>query len=618
MLRKWISTSYSRKIMALLLVCSAAAISLSGIVYYLSAIHILQNQYIASNNQLLAEVNQSVQRYYNQLNNVTLSLYSNSEFIENLRWHRDDYISQAANEQVIKSILYADDAILYIYFYDPHTCNLYSYSRENMSYTRYPALEEEDWYQDTLNAPKYYTVSPLHSFVNYTNFGTLRDATVFSVNRSLRYYADRSHIGMLSIVYSTDALEQICQNLDGENAHIAILDQDLRIRLTSYPDQELPGEVTGILKKHAGQSSHAVYHTPQGRRILLWHEKDGLYLLKDIPLSELTRETAQSVIRIMLLMSAAFILLAVAVSFYFSRTATRRLNALTMDVAAFGKGNLSVSSKDYGRDEIGTLASAFQEMVTRINELINLEYKAKLLQKNAELQMLQAQIKPHFINNTLQAMGTLGLKKGADEVYLMANALARTLRYTLKPTTELVPLSRELDNMNDYLYIQKILWGDKLHTDVQTETGLADWPVPVFILQPLVENAVKHGLDSSMEGTIVIRIRQAESSLVITVTDNGRGIPPTTLAMLQEWLRPDHAASPAEEHIGLRNIVGRIHLLYGEQASLTIDSILDHGTTIRLILPRQNSPHSYDTEQSYDRMSEIQRKEKTNVQSIDH
>lgn len=156
--------------MALLLVCSAVTIILSSMVYYFSSVHILQNQYISSNSQLLAEVNQSVQRYYKQLNDVTLSLYSNSSFIEHLRLHQNDYISQAENEQTIKNILYADDTILYIYFYDPYTCNLYSYSRENMSYTKYPELEEEDWYQATLNAPKYFTISPPPPFYQLYEF----------------------------------------------------------------------------------------------------------------------------------------------------------------------------------------------------------------------------------------------------------------------------------------------------------------------------------------------------------------------------------------------------------------------------------------------------------------
>lgn len=201
--------------------------------------------------------------------------------------------------------------------------------------------------------------------------------------------------------------------------------------------------------------------------------------------------------------------------------------------------------------------------------------------------MLQAQIKPHFINNTLQAMGTLGLKKGAKDVYLMANALARTLRYILRPTAKLISLSSELENMNDYLYIQKILWGEQLHTIIQVEDGLNGWPVPVLILQPLVENAIKHGLDNSPEGSIHVSIRKANNKLAITVSDDGRGIPPATLKMLQEWLLIKENENPTQEHMGIKNIVNRIQLIYGEEASLTIDSKLNRGTTIDIILPRK-------------------------------
>lgn len=205
--------------------------------------------------------------------------------------------------------------------------------------------------------------------------------------------------------------------------------------------------------------------------------------------------------------------------------------------------------------------------------------------------MFQAQVKPHFINNTLQAMGTLGLKKGAKDVYLMANALARTLRYTLRPTAELIPLSSELENMNDYLYIQKILWGEQLHTTIQIEDGLNDWPVPVLILQPLVENAVKHGLDNSPEGSIHVSIHRVNEKLAITVSDDGRGIPAATLKMLQEWLLMKENVNQTQEHIGILNIVNRMQLIYGEEASLTIDSKLNVGTTIDIILPRKEIPN---------------------------
>lgn len=460
-----------------------------------------------------------------------------------------------------------------------------------MSYTKFPQIEKEAWYQETLNAPKYFTISPLHPFTNYANFGSLKNATVFSVNRALRYYADSSYIGMISIVYGTDTPEHICRSLGDENAWLAVLDQNLSARLNTYPDQALPAEAITTISENIETSGYTVYHFDRERRILLWNYSDDIYLLKDIPYRQLTQGIVQNVIKIILILTAVFLVLATGIAFCFSRTVTRKLNALTAKVVAFGDGELSINADDYGKDEIGTLASSFNEMTEKINELINLQYKAKLLQKTAELQMLQAQVKPHFINNTLQAMGALGLKKGANDVYLMANALARTLRYTLRPTAELIPLCKELENMNDYLYIQKILWGERLHTFIQAEDGLNEWPVPVLILQPLVENSIKHGLDNSTEGSIHVSIRKINEKLTITVSDDGRGIPSATLQMLQEWLLKKETVDHAEEHMGILNIVTRMRLIYGEEAALTIDSTLDAGTTINITLPRKETPN---------------------------
>lgn len=386
--KQWLSASFSRKLMAIFLICSAVIIFLSGILYYFGTVHLLQKQYINSTGQLLAEVNQSVGRYYRQLNELTLSLYGNNSFIDNLRLHRDDYLSQSENEQTIKNILYSDDSILYIYFYDPYTENLYSYSRENMSYAKFPEIEQEDWYQDTLEAPRYFTISPLHPFVNYTNFGSLKDATVFSINRALRYYANSSYIGMISIVYSTDTIESICRNPGNENTCLAILDQNQAARLNTYPDNSLPLEVKHIISENTGTSGHAVYQIDHEQRILLWNYTDDVYLLKDIPFRELTQSIIQNVIQIVLILTALFLSLTTGIAFCFSRTITRKLDALTKKVVDFGEGDLSINIEDYGNDEIGTLASAFHEMTEKINELINREYKAKLLLKTAELQML--------------------------------------------------------------------------------------------------------------------------------------------------------------------------------------------------------------------------------------
>lgn len=585
----WVSKSFSHKLMLLLLVCMYLVTGFSSAVYYYTTSKLLQEQYVNSNEMLLTEVNQSVSRYYKGLDEVTLSLYKDDSFIENLRLHRNDYLSVTYNEQQIKNILSSDRSIQYIYFYDPYEQNLYSYSRENVSCASFPQLEREDWYLRTIHDPQFLYISPLHTFQNYQNFGSLKNNTVFSVNRALRYYATGEIIGVISISYDTSHIEEICQNLASNGEYIAVLDKDLSPRLTTYPeDYVLDGNIKKRLQSDSIQNNYK-YSTGKEDRLLLWNATDDIYLMKDMPLNKLTKNVL-IVSQIVLLLSVSIFILSIVIAIYFSNSATRRLKQLTQNIVEFSDGNLEMDAADYGKDEIGLMAAAFHDMTDRINELINQEYKAKMLKKNAELQALQAQVNPHFINNALQALGTLGLKKGASDVYQMANNLARVLRYTLKSTQELVPLETEIENLENYLYIQKILWDDRLKIDLQIESGLERMVVPVFILQPLVDNSLKHGLANCTEGLINIEIKTIDSCLSIKVTDNGTGIPPASLYMLRQWIDTDLMEN-LDEHVGIRNIAGRIRLIYGKKARLEITSQPGRGTCIQIILPERSESH---------------------------
>lgn len=582
-LYSWAGKSYSHKIMLTMLLCMSFIILFSSGIYYYSTSRLLQNEYILSNKQLLNEVNQSINRYYTQLDETTRSLYSDNTFIDNLRMHRNDYISVAYNESAIKNVLHSDNAIQYIYFYDPYTKHLYSFSRENVSYAPYPDLEQEAWYQKTIHSKNYFYLAPLHTFTNYNHFGTIKDEKVFSANRALRYYATGDIVGILSITYDTSYLEKVCVNLRSSNGFISILNQNMSPMLSDYPDLSVPESVKTHIQQTDSMQGHFRYSSDGIQRILLWDRQEDTYLLKDIPLEELTKNVL-IVSQITIIFLVIVLILSVAIAMYFSRSATRRLSMLSKNISEFGNNNLEICTEDYGTDEIGMLAAAFRDMTNRIHTLINLEYKAKVLQKTAELQALQAQIKPHFINNALQALGTLGLKKGAAEVYSMASALAQMFRYTLKPAAQLVPLRQEIENMNNYLYVQRILWNDRLKVEVDADKNLEERLVPVFILQPLVENSIKHGLDDCTDGLISIRIHMIEESLSIEIADNGRGIPPCSLNMLNEWLR-DETNTLENEHIGIRNIVGRMKLLYGENADFSIDCPAEGGTCIHIVLP---------------------------------
>ena len=582
----WFRSSFSRKIMSAFLICTTLIIVISSIVYYYSSVNLIKDEYIRANSELSKEVNQSVQRYIEQVDAVTQSLYSDSTFIENLTYHKDDYVSLAYNEKAIKDILYSDDAIQYIYFYTPYNETLYSFPRQNVSHCIYPDIENESWYKKALSDDHYFYLEPLHTFENYTGFGSTHDDLVFSANRTLRYFVTGEVIGMLSISYNTDYLSRLCQNFDSDEGYVAVLDNEMKPLYTSWPDNSIPSVITNAIKSQATADYYSYTYNSE-KRIVLWNKQDDFYVLKDIPFDELTKDTT-NVLRILIIFSVIIFLLSIFVSFCVARSATHNLKALTKSIAEFGNGTLQINSQDYGNDEIGILASTFNEMTDRINELINLEYKAQLLKKSAELQTLQSQIKPHYINNALQAIGTLGLQKGSTEVYSMANALANNLRYSLKLTTQLVPLQQELDNMKDYLYIQKILWDDRLKVDMNIDEALLNVPVPVFILQPLVENALKHGLDNCHEGHIIINVSQDDGFLHLKIQDNGRGIPPASLKMLQEWLREENIQIQNDEHIGIRNIYNRILLIYKGEGSFTIDSPPECGTIIEITLPMED------------------------------
>lgn len=141
--------------------------------------------------------------------------------------------------------------------------------------------------------------------------------------------------------------------------------------------------------------------------------------------------------------------------------------------------------------------------------------------------------------------------------------------------------------MNDYLFIEKILRGDRLNVITDISPGVEEYLVPVFILQPLIENSVKHGLDDCAAGLVTVSISQKDSSLSITIADHGRGIPEASLEMLRKWLGEDTIRFDFENHIGIRNIVGRIRLIYEDSASFLITCPREGGTRIHITLPKK-------------------------------
>ncbi|WP_026962731.1 sensor histidine kinase [Alicyclobacillus herbarius] len=260
---------------------------------------------------------------------------------------------------------------------------------------------------------------------------------------------------------------------------------------------------------------------------------------------------------------------------------SRPLEQLTERMKEVQAGNMSpqhVTPDGVASDEIGELYTNFDLMMQRINDLIEENYVKELLVKEAEFQALQAQINPHFLYNTLNSINWLARMNHQDTISRMVEALASLLRQMTDRHDTLVSLADELTIVGNYLTIQKVRFGDRLHCEIAIDDALKACQIPKLTIQPLVENAIKHGLEK-VEGQLSIRIRAVEcdSDLLVMVVDDGPGADETVFAQSLSGV-----GEATSNKIGLRNIDRRIQAVFGEDYGLSVESVRGQGTTVIL------------------------------------
>lgn len=288
------------------------------------------------------------------------------------------------------------------------------------------------------------------------------------------------------------------------------------------------------------------------------------------------------VIRVIVVLCAAMLLLTGALAVLISRTMTRPLEKLEQSMDAVALGNLDATFEGKGRDEVSTLGRHFNTMVDQIKELLGRVVHAEQQKRSAELKTLESQINPHFLYNTLDTLQWKALEKDNYDVADMVNALSRFFRISLSEGRELITLADEFKHVESYLEIQKVRYGEKISYELKLDAELEQHMVPKLLLQPLVENAIYHGLKNvERNGCIAVTAEVEGEYLLLTVADDGAGLRPERL----EQLRADLAQGVQTDHYGLYNISERLSLRSGGQAKLTIDSTSGSGTSVSIYLP---------------------------------
>lgn len=309
-------------------------------------------------------------------------------------------------------------------------------------------------------------------------------------------------------------------------------------------------------------------------------------LLKDV------RDTA----RFILVLCAATLPICILLVNFLYTDIIRPMNLLIKKMQRMEKGGIGVTIESDRGDEFGYVYRTFNRMSQEIKNLINTVYKKQIATKDAEIKALQAQINPHFLYNTLDSINWKAKLSGVNEISEMVTALSCIIEANLNRKNEnFVELGKEIEYINNYYLLLQKRFGRKIRlvTDIGPDT--LKYIIPKLIIQPIIENAVHHGLEMKVgTGTINLKVSKAEETMLIEVRDDGTGIEESTLASLQESLEksPDTEMDSdisARSSIGIINVHKRIRLLYGEEYGLTISSRVSEGTVVSMRMPAKRA-----------------------------
>ncbi|MEK4251092.1 cache domain-containing sensor histidine kinase [Paenibacillus sp. FSL W7-1287] len=278
-----------------------------------------------------------------------------------------------------------------------------------------------------------------------------------------------------------------------------------------------------------------------------------------------------------LLIAALMAGIALLVSYFVSGTITRPLLQLKKMIVDWAKGSPvhAVSSTDsFAADEVGVIGQTFQRMAATNQQLSESLLQSQLKEREAELRSLLSQIKPHFLYNTLDSIYFMALLEDKKDIAQMALSLSESFKLSLNKGKELIPVFKELKHIEHYMIIQGMRYDNRFQYVEEVEDEIKSYEIMKLLLQPLVENAMYHGLEPK-EGEGIIRLtgRKDGDYLVFTVTDNGVGM---------------DDVQKTEQGYGIRNVRERLHLFYGGQSDFSIVSKVNEGTHIELRFPHQD------------------------------
>jgi two-component system sensor histidine kinase YesM len=411
---------------------------------------------------------------------------------------------------------------------------------------------------------------------------------VFSVGRAIRGDYD-NFLGIMSIDVDVELLNRICGNIRlGKSGYIMLADENGRI--IYHPKPELIGKSLSFLLGNSSIADKKEGFTtkigPGNQMITVKTFSQANWRIVGLSNRfELATEMQKITGLSLVIISITLIVLALT-AIFFANLLTNPLKELQQSMRLASE-NLNTNVKISTTDEIGQLGESFNQMLARIRQLMEQSVSEQKKLRRTEMIALQEQIKPHFIYNTLDLIiGLLETNKNEDVINTV-EALGKFFRISLSHGQELITIREETEHVRNYLYIQKIRHGDKYNYDLEIEEQLLKLKTIKLILQPLVENAIYHGVRQLEQpgGLIIVKGYAIGENVYFEIIDNGQGIPVSIVENITNCLQGTTTVENEKRFFGLRNVHERITLAFGKEYGLKIESVINRGTKITVHIP---------------------------------
>jgi two-component system sensor histidine kinase YesM len=526
----------------------------------------------SSTQQIIEQVNINLENYLMEMMEVS-SHISNNLSIDNLD-NLSDILSVTTGirkDIVTVAVFNADGEIV--------VCN------PKGEYDKNYKISEQKWFQYSLdNIEEYNFVSPhvQRLFVGMRPW-------VVSLCRGTKVSANNeTWVVMVDMNFSV--MEQLCKKVSlGKRGYIYVIDQYGDI--VYHPQQQIiyvglkHEDIKFALEKEDG----SYYYDLMGERRIVTINTVKYTKWKIIGISYLDEivENRKSLSTLVVFISIFSLLFVIAASLFVSAKISEPIKKLEREMKKVESGNfnidIDIDIDAQSEDEVKRLSKAFNMMVKRIQNLMEQIISEQEAKRKSELKALQAQINPHFLYNTLDSIVWMNENKDYAGVTTMVVALSQFFRISISRGKELIPVSDEIEHIKSYLTIQKIRYKNKFTFNIDAQPEALGYKTLKLILQPIVENAIYHGVEQLYdEGIINIRVSVEGETVLFQVIDNGYGIKPDILKNIlnrKDGSKSDHGG------VGLKNVNERIKLFFGELYGIEIFSTLDVGTTVNIRIP---------------------------------